>query len=67
MLHNAGGGHLQSYRGVHQSGPIQVDPDTVAPGQQVHLGAKSKQWSEGLGLGPEQRENGSPGASRCPE
>lgn len=51
MLHDAGRGHVQSYRSVHQPGPIQVDPDPTAPRQEVHLGTKSRQQSEGLGWG----------------
>lgn len=67
MLHDAGGGHVQSHRGVHQPGPIQVDADPMAPGQELHLGAKSRQRSEGLSLGPEWREDQSPGAWRSPD
>lgn len=51
---------MQSHRSVHQPGPIQVDPDSAALGQEAHLGAKCRPQSEGLGLGPEPREDGSP-------
>ena len=51
VLRDAGGGHAQSHCGVHQPGPVQVDPDPVGPGQQVHLGARRRQRLEGPGWG----------------
>lgn len=61
MLHDVSGGHAQGHCGVHQPGPVQVDADSVAVGQEAHLGARCRRRSEEPGLGEAQREAGAPG------